>query len=202
MKKFISAGLVFVMVGGLQVSAQSSVEILPRATTPADPLNLEDLQGGFDLAPRPQQQQPTSVPSAGPKPTAGYPREWSNELYNGFLKASAAKSPLIVMFTQSPCGWCVVLATTIDADPRLRPLHAKAVLVAVDPARDEDDKGNVLQLQKDLKVTKFPTVVVLDVAPNGMRERGRIVGAFPANEFLSNLAQLLPPDAARVISAK
>jgi thioredoxin-related protein len=127
------------------------------------------------------------------EPVQAKPIEFSNALYDSFLKASKEGKPLIVEFSQESCGWCKKLNEETLKSPEVTALGDKAVWVRVDPMKDEDDKGNVRQLQADLKVDKFPTVVVLDVTPQGIRERGRIVGYFKPADFSNNLKQLLPP---------
>src|SRR5687767_7365812 len=83
---------------------------------------------------------------------SGYPHGWTRLLHDGFYEAAASGKLLIVLFTQPTCGWCVALATVINHEPRIEALRTRAVLVAVDPRIDEDDKGNVAQLQRDLAV--------------------------------------------------
>lgn len=122
---------------------------------------------------------------------------FSNKLFDGFHQAVRENKPLIVEFSQASCDWCKKLDQETMTSPEVRAFADKAVWVRVDPRRDEDDKGNVGQLQKDLKIDRFPTTVVLDVSSNSIVERGRIIGYFEPQDFANNLRQILPKDAPR-----
>ena len=120
---------------------------------------------------------------------------WSNLLYRGFESAVRQRKPLIVYFYQRECHYCQRTQREVFPSAKINSLAETAVFVAVDTLRDEDDKGNVARLQRDLRADRIPTLVVLDVGPGWITERGRIVGYFDAETYYYNLTQILlaPP---------
>lgn len=131
--------------------------------------------------------EPKWLQAPAPKPI-----EFTNRLFDAYERAVAEKKPLIVEFSQESCKWCKRLNQETLDSPELRKYRDKGIWVRVDPMKDEDDKGNVAQLQKDLKIERFPAVVVLEVTPTTTRELGRIIGFFEAKDFANNLEQILP----------
>lgn len=127
-----------------------------------------------------------------PTKEVGAPIEFSNRLFDCWQKAVKENKPLIVEFSQESCGWCKKLNEETLKSPEVTAYKDKAVWCRLDPIKDEDDKGNVAQLQNDLKVDRFPTTVVLRVGENSINELGRIIGFFNAPDFSNNLKQILP----------
>lgn len=198
-----------------------SVALLVLSTTFADaqPAKLPSLQPPEGTAPAArsapdEESGPASVPvprerfglPAGPgqgatpdqtapansRVRANFPRGWSNELYRRYEQAAERHQPLLVLFIQDNCPWCDRFVAEIDDSPVMRGLQSHALLVAVDPARDEDDKGNVAGLAKALGINRYPTLVVLEAAMTSMKEKGRLIGHFPIGEMLDNLATMMP----------
>lgn len=133
-------------------------------------------------------------PNKTEKVEAPTPPEFTNRLYDAWQKAVEQGKPLIVEFSQESCGWCKKLNEETFKSPELAAMKDKAVWVRLDPMKDEDDKGNVAQLQKDLGVDRFPTTVILDVTATTVSERGRIIGFFGPKDFAGNLNQILTPN--------
>lgn len=126
---------------------------------------------------------------------------WSQNLYEAFLQANESHKPLVVYFTQDPCSFCRQLERGVLNEPELLPFAKEALFVWAN-SKDEDNKGNYAQLRRDLKIDKYPMVVVLQTSPEGIREMGRIVGYFPLEDFVSHLRTILGPAPATVVTAE
>ncbi|HET9395459.1 MAG TPA: thioredoxin fold domain-containing protein [Nitrospiraceae bacterium] len=120
------------------------------------------------------------------------PIKWRRNLYEAFLEANDSKKPLIVYFTQDNCKFCSQLERGVFNEPELKGFANEAVFVWAN-SKDEDDKGNYGQLRRDLRIDKFPSVVVLQTSPQGIREMGRIVGYFSLEDFVSHMREILGP---------
>jgi thioredoxin-related protein len=118
--------------------------------------------------------------------------EFSNKIFDGFKRALAEGKPLVVEFSQEKCHWCNKLDNETFKSDEMRELRDKAIWIRVDPDKDEDDKGNVNQLAKDLGIDRYPTTVVLDVKENSLAELGRVVGYFDGKKMAENMKQILP----------
>lgn len=123
----------------------------------------------------------------GPKPI-----EFTNELYHAYQKAVDEKKPLIVAFTQDNCPYCDKLNKETFRSNDLKEYASKGIWVKVNPAKDEDDKGNVAGLAKELGIDRYPTTVIIEAKADSMKELGRMVGYFPPKEFAENLKQIMP----------
>ncbi len=130
--------------------------------------------------------------------------QFTNRLYDSFVKAMAEKKPLVVELSQPSCVWCQKLNKETFNSPEMTAFKDKAVFVRIDPLKDEDDHGNVMQLLKDLKIVddehpidqvRFPQTIVLDISKGGMSELGRIVGYFDGKDFADHLKKMLPENA-------
>jgi hypothetical protein len=51
----------------------------------------------------------------------------------------------------------------------------------------DDEKGNNRKLMADLQVDRFPTLLLLEVRSNEIKELTRIVGFFPADQIIGRL---------------
>jgi hypothetical protein len=122
------------------------------------------------------------------------PREirFTNRLFDSFNRAVEEGRPLVVQFTQDNCTHSHKLAKETMRSPELKELADDAIWVRVNPARDEDDKGNVAALAEKLGITRFPTTVVLSVDSTSLNELGRLVGNFAPEQMAANLKQILP----------
>jgi thioredoxin-related protein len=96
--------------------------------------------------------------------------------------------------TQENCSFCEKLHKETFRSDEMKAFSDKGVWVRVDPSKDEDEKGNVKELAKELGIDRFPTTVVLDVKADSMKEMGRLVGYFPGKQFAENLKQIMPTE--------
>ena len=127
--------------------------------------------------------------------------EWEQQVYAGFGKAVKDKKLLVVYFRKDFCetckGPCKHYAAPIDGILRGKEVAAladKAVWVWQTEGVD-DAKKNADRLFNDLKLDRYPSVVVLEVSDDAIQERGRIIGQpWQDEEFLKRLRSLLTQD--------
>lgn len=139
-------------------------------------------------------QTPPRFPSPFGEP-AGRKIEWKTNVVAGYQLAVKEKKLLVVYFRHDycescmgPCKHCkpiddIVKGTAAGA------LADRAVWVWT--ALDKE-KGEVLaRLMQELEVKSVPTVVVLEVSADSIKERGRVVGKLDPEKFLGQLKPLL-----------
>lgn len=115
--------------------------------------------------------------------------QWRTDLVPAFHESLQTGRPLVVYFFKPGCEWCIKLAQGALASREVNSLSDQGIFVAVESTRD-DRNGNVLKMMDSLKVTGFPTVVVLDTRPDRIVERGRITGYFETWRFYYQLSHL------------
>ena len=129
------------------------------------------------------------------------PLDWSNDLFHSFQRAISEGKPLVVEFSQESCPWCNRLNNETMSSDQVRGSLRDAVVCRIDPEKDDDVKGNIAKLQKDLGVDRYPTTLVLDVSKSSIQERGRIVGYFEPMEYSRRLNGLMKPEAPTLSSS-
>jgi len=125
---------------------------------------------------------------AGAVHASGQAIYWETNVYSAYREAVAFHKPLVVYFHEDNCQWCSRLDSELNLPVTGASIANAAVFVRVDPAHD-DDANNVYKLVKQLDIKRYPTVVVLDVAPAAITERGRVNGYFPRDEFMRQLTR-------------
>lgn len=140
------------------------------------------------LAQEPSQGRPT------PQPASAAKIQWRTALYGAFEEALQVKKPLVVYFYQRACQWCDRIEAGPFASPEVNALGDKAVFARIDYEQDDQHK-NVSKMVQSLRIDRFPTVVLLDVWPDAIMERGRVVGYFDILTYYFRLSQLFlePP---------
>ncbi len=122
--------------------------------------------------------------------------EWNQQVYAGYGKAVKEKKLLVVYFRKDFCETCkgpCKHCAPIDGLLRGKEVGAladKAIWVWQTEGVD-DEKKNANRLFNDLKLDRYPSVVVLEVSDDAIQERGRIIGAVADEEFLKRLRSLL-----------
>ena len=143
-------------------------------------LSVAGLVGGWRLA---AEEQPQRI-------------AWEVKVFQGFSRACEKKKPLVVYFRldycencKGPCKHCEPVDVILKGKDAAA-LADKAVWVWQSHGQD-DDKGNVAKLMKELKIERFPVLVVLEADATALKERGRIVGSRKPEEYLRELNNLL-----------
>jgi thioredoxin-related protein len=111
------------------------------------------------------------------------PLGWSPTVFHGFARAVTAHKRLIVMFEEKSCTWCTRLEGAILSDPRFIQMQGRVVFAVADLSAD-DEKANNKKMFNDLKVERYPTLVLLDASVNNLQELTRLVGYHPADHIL------------------
>ena len=117
--------------------------------------------------------------------------QWSRHIYNSYKLAASQRKPLVVYFYQPDCTYCQKLEREALSSQLFTAFADKAVFVALNPEKDEDDKGNVTQLCKSLEINRYPILVVLDIGIDRLVERGRIVGYYDTDSYGAKLVQII-----------
>lgn len=114
--------------------------------------------------------------------------KWEGDVVSAYEKARDSKKPLVVVFETDWCNYCKLLKKDTLDSPEAAKMGGRAVFVKVDPEKDEQ----AASLVKQLNVTGYPTVVVLDALPDKLNEKGRVVGYLKPDKFVPQLAKHLP----------
>jgi thioredoxin-related protein len=121
--------------------------------------------------------------------------KWETRVFTGFQTAVKEKKLMVVYFRQDECGTCKGKCKHCsDVDEILRgPIGAayadKAVWVWQNVGEDDANK-NVSRLMEQLSVKSVPTVVLLEVTPTAINEKGRITGRYKAEDYRKHLKTL------------
>ena len=136
--------------------------------------------------------QPPERTQAGPASVAYVwpPEGWSPTSFHGYSRALQAGKPLIVLVQEKNCLWCSRLEGVLLSDPRFVQMQSRAVFALSELATD-DEKGNNRKLMADLQVDRFPTLLLLEVRSNEIKELTRIVGFFPADQIIGRLESFM-----------
>jgi len=116
--------------------------------------------------------------------------EWIRNVYGGVEKSMKEEKPLVVLFMAAGTEFCRKLDRDVLDQPEMHALAGRAIFVWAENT-DEDQHGNYAQLKKDLKIERFPVLVVLKTAPDEMEEIGRVVGYFPAEQYVAHVKTML-----------
>ena len=111
---------------------------------------------------------------------------------NAYETAVTQAKPLVIVFHSDSCHWCVLLRDTILPTSEINAFADGGVFALIDATRDDEGK-NVSGMIKRLGITKYPSVVALDVTRTEIVERGRIVAYHDLPEFRRQFERIMPP---------
>ena len=124
------------------------------------------------------------------RPDTDAPTEisWRRNVLDAYHEARDGRKPLFVLFADDSCPYCKRLASEALQDPRLIARANDAVFLIANPEKD----SNSAQMANSLKISGYPTVAVLSAETGAINEIGRVVGYMPPDEFMRQIAALLP----------
>ena len=116
--------------------------------------------------------------------------QWQNNIWGAYNMALNQNKPLVAYFHMWNGEYCRKLEQGPLASPEVNALADKAIFVRVDIDMDDSNK-NVSTKIKELNLTEYPAVVVIDVYKDKLVERGRIIGFHETPQFSYHLSRLL-----------
>jgi thiol:disulfide interchange protein len=111
-----------------------------------------------------------SEPSASPQPDSIQPVygsiSWHRELSRAKSEAQTGNNVIVVDVYTDWCGWCKKMDSDIYTDPRVVGLSRREVFVKL----DAEDGGEGQRFAREMRVTGYPTTIILDSNGNKLSE--------------------------------
>lgn len=114
-----------------------------------------------------------------------------NDPLKAYERAAKEGKPLIIMFHADWCNYCKKMDTETLQSPAFRQFANDAVFLKLDVEKD-DSYGNTKNLMTRLGVTEYPAISILDVKPDSVNLRGRIIGYHTPVQFMGSFRTVMP----------
>jgi thioredoxin-related protein len=101
-------------------------------------------------------------------------------LHEAVARAEADKKPVMIDFITDWCRWCDTLDARTYSDARVADFISSQVV----PIKIDAEKGEGIDIARKYAVHAYPTILLITA---GGEEIDRIVGYFPAEEFLKSI---------------
>jgi hypothetical protein len=107
--------------------------------------------------------------------------QWQCDPFPAYQRAAEANLPLFFYFFEQG-GYCDDLERNALASAEFNTRRDRAVFIAFEPGIDDASQNRAIKM-RELKITRVPTVVMVQIKPDGFAEVLRMVGYITPQQF-------------------